>query len=486
MSFAGTETPTVILAGRYRLGEPLGEGPCGHVLAAHDMLLDRPVAVKVLDGLPDDVAVRRALRAARAAAAVTSAHLLAVLDVDEADPPFVVLEHVDAKPLSTLLAGGPLPEADARRIRAAVLAGLADLHAAGVVHRDVRAQNVLVTTDGRTLLTSAGLSEAARDQELGLRITPEPRRRKVAPSPEQELGLPADPRSDVMAAGALLRTLPVGQGVVKGEGEVNAVLRRATSQDPHERQQDAAELAAEFAAAERAAAAAPVAPPRPTAKPRHARVRSGGDRRRVVLGLLGVAALVVAGALALAGISRLNGERAPATASLPAPAPEPSTTISAVVDLGRTRTDLGPQGGAFVDRLAALAALQGPERAAEVADLYGQAVVDVEAGAPSASYSAGAAAALRPELTLDGVVALGDRDPAALGERGVMFAERLRSLGQLRGETQAAEAGVLLEVAEVAEADGDLTPTFARAANEVLRQVSAVATAGASASAQNP
>jgi len=231
----------VLLADRYRVGRRLGDGPAGHVYAADDVLLGRPVAVKVLDGLDDEVAVGRALRAARAVARARHRALLAVVDVDHGRPSFLALERVEGRSLEDVLGEGPVARARAAAWAADLLGALAALHDVGAVHRDVRADNVLVASD-RALLTSAGLAEAARDPALGLRVGPEPDAGpRAAPSPEQTRGEPADARSDVAAAGVLLaRLLPDA-----AEPALAAVLARATSADPADRQPDAAALRAD-------------------------------------------------------------------------------------------------------------------------------------------------------------------------------------------------------------------------------------------------
>jgi hypothetical protein len=107
------------------------------------------------------------------------------------------------------------------------------------VQRVVRPQNVWLGEDGRARLTSAGLAEAAHDSGLGLRGGADPERHAArAPSPEQSLGLPADARSDVYAAGMLLHDLLAE----RGGAEVTRVLRRATDEEPGGRHADAAEL----------------------------------------------------------------------------------------------------------------------------------------------------------------------------------------------------------------------------------------------------
>jgi len=234
--------PGQVLAGRYRVtDELLGAGRAGHVVAARDELLRRRVAVKILDGIGDGVAARRAVRAARAASAVQDPRVMRVLDLgDRLDDqtPFLVLEYLEGTPLDVLLARGPLPDREAARLRADLLDAVAALHQAGAVHRDLRAENVLVTAGGAARITSAGLTEATRDRDLGLRLGGEPIRAD-GPSPEQRRGAPATARSDVYALAVLLGGL-----LPETPADVAAVLHRATVIDPARRYADGAALRA--------------------------------------------------------------------------------------------------------------------------------------------------------------------------------------------------------------------------------------------------
>jgi eukaryotic-like serine/threonine-protein kinase len=149
-----------MFAGRYRILDRLGDGGMSVVWRAHDDVLDRDVAIKVLDpGQMVNGTVTAQIRAeARAAAAVCHPTVATVHDYGEsADAfgqpvPYVVMELVNGPTLAEVLGDGPVAPGEAMRICADVAAGLAAVHAHGLVHRDVKPANVIVTSDGAKLV----------------------------------------------------------------------------------------------------------------------------------------------------------------------------------------------------------------------------------------------------------------------------------------------------------------------------------------------
>ncbi|MFD7134466.1 serine/threonine-protein kinase [Streptomyces sp. NPDC059894] len=199
-----------LIAGRYRLLSPLGEGGMGTVWRARDEVLHREVAVKEVRapaGLPTADVERmyaRLEREAWAAARVAHRNVVTVYDVAVQDGrPWVVMELVRGISLAELLdAEGPLEPARAARIGAEVLAALRAAHGAGVLHRDVKPANVLLSNDGRVVLTDFGI--ATVEGTSALTMTGEVIGSPEFLAPERALGRTPGPGSDLWSLGVLL------------------------------------------------------------------------------------------------------------------------------------------------------------------------------------------------------------------------------------------------------------------------------------------
>jgi serine/threonine-protein kinase len=201
-----------VLGRRYRLAEPLGSGGMSVVWRAHDEVLNRPVAVKVLAPVESD-RLRSRLRSEALACGRLSAHGIArVYDYGEysndeartaADEklPYLVMEYVDGPPLSSRLAdGGTLPWPAVAEIGAEIAGALAIAHAAGLVHRDIKPDNVVITGVGVKLI-DFGISAAigAADLENGELLGT-----AAYVAPERIIDAPVGPAADVYALGVLL------------------------------------------------------------------------------------------------------------------------------------------------------------------------------------------------------------------------------------------------------------------------------------------
>ncbi|MFF3502817.1 serine/threonine-protein kinase [Streptomyces sp. NPDC003247] len=199
-----------LIAGRYRLLSPLGEGGMGTVWRARDEVLHREVAVKEVRapaGLPAADVERmyaRLEREARSAARIAHRNVVTVYDVAVQDGrPWIVMELVRGISLADLLdAEGPLEPARAARIGAEVLAALRAAHAAGVLHRDVKPANVLMANDGRVVLTDFGI--ATVEGTSALTMTGELVGSPEFLAPERALGRTPGPGSDLWSLGVLL------------------------------------------------------------------------------------------------------------------------------------------------------------------------------------------------------------------------------------------------------------------------------------------
>src|SRR3954468_7664102 len=160
-----------LVAGRYRLPEPVGSGGMGRVWLARDEMLDRDVAVKEFvppDWMTDEEKTRlrdRTLPHARSAGRVHHPHVVRVYDVVHADGlPWIVMEYVASRSLHQVInEDGPYSPVTAARIGLAVLDALSAAHRAGVLHRDVKPHNVLIGTDGRVVLPDFGLATFVDD-----------------------------------------------------------------------------------------------------------------------------------------------------------------------------------------------------------------------------------------------------------------------------------------------------------------------------------
>lgn len=199
------QEPGDILGGRYRLDERIGSGGMGDVYRAEDLLLRRPVAVKLL--LPslanDPDVVARFQREARAAAALHHPNIVTLFDQGDNGAPFLVMELVEGGSVIDLLRGNDtLPVARAIEIASEVLDALDHAHQRGVVHCDVKADNVLLTVDGRAKLADFGIARVA--SEATLTRTGQVHGSAHYLAPERLAGEVAPPASDIYATGVLL------------------------------------------------------------------------------------------------------------------------------------------------------------------------------------------------------------------------------------------------------------------------------------------
>ncbi|MEU7896672.1 serine/threonine-protein kinase [Nonomuraea sp. NPDC049152] len=225
-----------LLAARYRLMEPVGRGGMGTVWRAHDELLDRHVAVKevrlptVLDEELRAELCARTEREGRATAMVAHPSVITVFDVvTEDERPWIVMELLQARSLEQLIMEeGPLPPRRAAEIGRQVLGALRAVHAKGILHRDVKPSNVLVTDD-RAVLTDFGLAAMEGDASITQAGIVLGSAGYIAP--ERVLGSKASPAADLWSLGATLYTAVEGRGL-HGRRTAAAALAALTSGEP--------------------------------------------------------------------------------------------------------------------------------------------------------------------------------------------------------------------------------------------------------------
>jgi serine/threonine protein kinase len=196
-----------VIAGRYRLIEPLGRGAMSSVWLAQDEELARRVAVKLLAPSADRA---RFEREARAAAALSHPNISALYDYGEADGhPYMVLEYLPNGSLEERLKSGPLPDDEALRLATEIAAGLAHAHQRGLVHRDLKPANVLFDSEDRAKIADFGIARMGGSGTLTEAGTVLGTASYI--SPEQASGKPAGPASDVYSFGVILFRMLTGR-----------------------------------------------------------------------------------------------------------------------------------------------------------------------------------------------------------------------------------------------------------------------------------
>ena len=215
-----------VLGGRYRLISEIARGGMAVVWRAEDTLLDRQVAVKVLHPqfAGDPEFLERFRREARAAARLSHPNIVPIYDVGEdAGIPYIVMELVEGGNLKDRIrAAAPLPDAEIRSIGATLAATLDYAHHKGIIHRDVKPQNVLLGEDGRARLTDFGIAQAMASS--GLTRTGAVMGSVHYIAPELVRGRTALPQSDVYSLGALLYEMATGRVPFQGETDLAVAL----------------------------------------------------------------------------------------------------------------------------------------------------------------------------------------------------------------------------------------------------------------------
>lgn len=220
-----------LLGGRYRLGARLGGGGMADVYRAVDTRLDREVAVKLFRSGTDDDGRRRFAEEARILGGLNHPGLVAVHDADAVRGElYLVMELVEGRTLADVSAAGPLPPDRVAELGRQLADVLAYVHGSGIVHRDVKPSNVLVSHEGRVYLTDFGISRLSdavgRMTSSGVVVGT-----AGYMAPEQVRGVGVSYPADVYALGLVLLECATGQVEYPGSGAEAAVARLARS--PH-------------------------------------------------------------------------------------------------------------------------------------------------------------------------------------------------------------------------------------------------------------
>ena len=230
---------TVIIRGqkindRYQIIRTIGEGGMANVYLAHDLILDRDVAVKILRGdLSDDEKfVRRFQREAIAASSLSHPNIVEMYDVGEDDGKYyIVMEYVEGKTLKNLIkkrGGLTLPEVI--DIMTQLTSAISCAHDSNIIHRDIKPQNVLIKEDGLVKITDFGIAMALNSNELT-------QTNSVMGSvhylpPEQANGKGATVKSDIYSLGIVMFELLTGQLPFKGDNAVEIAIKQMKNQIP--------------------------------------------------------------------------------------------------------------------------------------------------------------------------------------------------------------------------------------------------------------
>lgn len=215
--------------GPYKVLQPLGRGGMGEVLLAHDERLDRRVAIKRIrrDAASPDQR-ERFRREARLAARLSHSAIVQVYDlVTEGDVDNLVMEYVEGTTLRAISRRGPLPVSEVFGLAVQIAQGLREAHRHGIVHRDLKTENVLVTPEGRARIADFGVAKRLADSwsEESLTRTDAIVGTYRTMSPEQARGGPVDHRSDLFAFGVLLYELLAGESPFQGENPLATLDR---------------------------------------------------------------------------------------------------------------------------------------------------------------------------------------------------------------------------------------------------------------------
>jgi serine/threonine-protein kinase len=216
----------------YRILEKLGEGGMGVVYKAQDTNLDRPVALKFL---PPNLLVneddrRRFVHEAQASAALSHPNIATVFEIDESEAKtFIALEYIEGQSLDEKIKSGPLKLDDVLSIAIQTCEGLQAAHEKGIVHRDIKSQNIMVTTKGQVKILDFGLAKLVGQAKLTK--TGSTVGTAAYMSPEQAQGQDVDRRTDIWSLGVVMYEMVTGRLPFAGDYE-QAIVYRILNEEP--------------------------------------------------------------------------------------------------------------------------------------------------------------------------------------------------------------------------------------------------------------
>jgi eukaryotic-like serine/threonine-protein kinase len=223
-----------VYSNRYEIERPIARGGMADVFLARDQYLDRPVAVKVLfpEYARDQSFVERFRREAQSAAMLNHPNIVNIYDYgQERGTYFIVMEYVEGRSLRDILrADGALPPMTVARIGAEIASALDFAHRQGVVHRDIKPGNVMITESGQVKVTDYGIAANPTDAKQGLTQTGSVIGTATYFSPEQAQGYQVDGRTDVYALGIVMYEMLTGQAPFSGDSPVAVAMKHVREQ----------------------------------------------------------------------------------------------------------------------------------------------------------------------------------------------------------------------------------------------------------------
>src|SRR3989441_10780510 len=231
--------------GRYEIRSMIGEGGMGEVYLAHDAQLDRTVALKILSAeiARDQQRLYRFLQEARAASKLKSANVAHIYEIGEVEKHhFIAMEYVEGEPLNKRMGGRPMEAAEIVKLGIQIARALEEAHSKGIAHRDIKPQNIIVTSDAEVKMLDFGLAKLSGvpsetdltpESELATKV-------KTSPgvvmgtvnymSPEQAMGRETDHRTDIFSLGVVLYEMATGRVPFSGASLTETIDRIAHAQ----------------------------------------------------------------------------------------------------------------------------------------------------------------------------------------------------------------------------------------------------------------